>query len=67
MAEIAGQPVDHLRPPSFPVLGGEDRSADLPVELDQFAVDRECGLDLGGADPGFEIGEKTLIISSIWS
>ena len=67
VAEVAGEPVDHLRPPSFPLLGVEDRLANLPVELDQFAVDRECGFDLGGADPGFEIGEERGVIGKFHS
>ena len=40
-AEIGGETVDDLGAPSLSVLALEDLVPDLPVELDQLAVDRE--------------------------
>lgn len=56
--QFGGEFVDDGGAPAFVFLFGDDGAADVPVELDEFAVDGEGGADLGGADAVLEVGEE---------
>jgi hypothetical protein len=52
-----GQALDDLTAPPLLGLVVEDAPADLPVEPEQFGVDRQRGALLGGVDATFEVGQ----------
>jgi hypothetical protein len=61
-AEVGGEAVDDLGAPSFPPLAVEDVAPDLPVELDELAVDRERGASAGSRGPGLDLGKELRVV-----
>ena len=59
--EVRCQSIDDLGAPSLTLLAVEDLVPDLPVELDQLAVDREHRTSPGRRDPGLDLGEELRI------
>jgi hypothetical protein len=60
--EIRGQPVDDLGAPALQALALENLVPDLPVQLDELAVDRERGTRARGRDPGLDLGKECRIV-----
>ena len=52
--QVGGQAVDDLGPQPSSLLPAEDVAADLPVQQDEFAVDREGGPDLRRLNPALD-------------
>jgi hypothetical protein len=57
LAQVMGQALDDLTAPSLLGLAVEDVPAYLPVEPEQFGIDRQRGTLLGGVDATFEVGQ----------
>ncbi len=55
------QPLDYLGPPALLCLTGQNIVADLPVELHQFAADRQRGALLGIVYAAFEVSQPLAI------
>src|ERR1022692_2119328 len=60
--EIRGQSVDDLGAPALAPLAVENLVPNLPVELDQLAVDGEYGTSACGCDPRLDLGEELWIV-----
>lgn len=58
--QVVRQSVDDLGPPAILLLPGQDVASRLPVEKDEFAVDRDGSLKPGGPDPLLEFAEDCL-------
>ena len=59
--EVTREPGNDARAPAFFFLHGGNGAADVPVEMDEFRIGRERGLDLRGADAAFHRAEKRRI------
>src|SRR5262249_51829072 len=64
LLEVVAQVGDHRIAPAAGLLLLDDGPADVPVELDEFAVGGEGGTNAGGADALLELTEEFLI--SFW-
>jgi hypothetical protein len=62
IAQILGEPLDHLHAPSLKALPLEDVAADLPVEQHQLPVHAPSGPLLFLMDTGFQLGEPGPVI-----
>jgi len=59
---IPGKPIhDRFAHPSR-LLPLDDRTANVPVQIDQLAINGQGRLHLGGADPSLEIVQQTRIV-----
>src|SRR5262249_20856219 len=56
--KILRQPVYHLASPALIVLSNEDLPPDVPVEENQFLVNRERRANLGLLDAIFDVGQQ---------
>lgn len=61
MAQIGGEAVDDLGAPAVRLMALADRPADLPIQADQFPIDRQRGPDLRGADAFLQVAEQLLV------
>src|SRR5262249_18013801 len=61
LLEVVAQVSDHGMAPAAGLLFLDDGPADVPVELDEFAVGGEGGAKAGGADALLELSEELLI------
>jgi hypothetical protein len=57
-AQVVSEPIDHLGAPAVFGLALKDRSADAPVELEQFGVCHSSGSNPRGPDVGFEFRQQ---------
>ena len=65
--EVRRQAVDHFGAPAFPFLPVEDIAADLPVQQDQFPVDRQRCMELRSLNPALQVGQKLCVaVGSEW-
>jgi hypothetical protein len=60
--EVRCQSIDDLGAPSLTLLAVEDLVPDLPVELDQLAVDREHRTSTRSLDPRLDLGKERRIV-----
>ena len=54
---VERQAVNGPASPTLRLLATHNCPADIPIELDQFPIDRQRRFDLGGADAGLDVGE----------
>ena len=59
--QIHGEPRDDACAPAFALLPRGDQATDVPIEENHLGVGREGGAALGGADAGFDVGEKIAV------
>ncbi len=64
-AQIVRQPLDHLRSPAFVFLADKDLAANVPIELKQFAIDREAGAYLSSADSRLQLIEEVSVAGDL--
>jgi len=61
VAQVVGEPVDHLGPPPMLSLTRQDLPADLPVQRDQLAVHGERGSHLRVRDAPRQLTQQRLV------
>ena len=61
-AQVTGKAVDDFGSPALLSLAGEDVVAELPVESDEFAIDRERGAWLCLMNAGLEVRQSCRIV-----
>ena len=59
--QIHGEPRGGACAPAFVFLPRGDQATDVPIEANHIGVGREGGAVLGGADAGFDVGEKIAV------
>jgi len=60
--KVGGQSVDNPATPALAPLALEDLVSDLPVELDQLAVDGEYGPGACACDPRLDLGKELRVV-----
>ncbi len=63
--QIHCEPRDDACAPTFVFLPRGDQATDVPIEENHLGVGREGGAVLGGADAGFDVGEKIAVDSDL--
>jgi hypothetical protein len=60
-SEVVGEPIDDLGTPAMLFLPSQDVPADLPVEEDELAVNRDRSLELRRPDSLLELAQELLV------
>jgi hypothetical protein len=59
--QVPGQAVDDGVAPTLGLLAQDDALADVPVQPEEFAVDRDSRPELGGVDALLEVAQEGVI------
>jgi len=62
LRQVVRNLLNNAIPPAAALLPLTDQPTDIPVEIDQLAVDGDRGLNLGGLDPRLELGDELPIV-----